>query len=272
MRVEVNGIDCHVATGGRAHQPGRPWIFFLHGAGSSHLIWVLQTRALAYDGWNVAAPDLPGHFLSRGEPLTSIGEQARFVLALMDELGVDQAVFVGHSMGGLIGLEISRVAPRRVAGLVFVATAAAIPVNAKLIETARKDEEAAFAAMTSWGFGPEAHVNENTWPGGGHVGFGLDSMRLNRPGSLAVDLEACNAYSQGMEAAAAIAVPALGVFAEADRMTPKRNGLALAQAVPDCRLLVLPRSGHTIPTERPHELNAALREFLGSFGSRSDAA
>lgn len=262
MKTEVGGVPVHVATGGRGHEPGRPWMIFLHGAGSNHLIWVLQSRAIAHDGWNVAAPDLPGHFLSGGEALASVGEQARFVLALMDRLGADRAVVAGHSMGGLVALEMSRIAPDRVAGLVLVATAAAIPVNERLVATAERDEEAAFASMTSWGFGPQAHINENTWPGGGHVGFGLDSMRLNRPGSLATDLKACNAYADGEAAARAVSVPALGVFAEADRMTPRRNGMALAAAIAGCKTLVLSGSGHTIPTERPRELNAALRSFL----------
>ena len=262
MKVVVDGSNCHVATGGRTPVAGRPWIFFLHGAGSSHLAWVLQTRAMAYDGWNVAAPDLPGHFLTEGEPLDSIAAHARFVLHLMDALDASKAVLAGHSMGGLIALEVARLAPQRVAGLVFIATAASIPVNPALIETARRDEEAAFAAMTSWGIGPQAHINENTWPGGGHVGFGLDSMRLNRPGALAVDLAACNEYGRGMEVASGVSVPALGIFGEADRMTPRRNGLALAAAISDCRTVELKGCGHTIPTERPREVNAALRDFL----------
>lgn len=267
MKVGVDRVVVHVATGGRAHVAGRPWIVLLHGAGHSHLIWVLQSRALAHDGWNVAAPDLPGHFLSGGEPLASVAEQAAFVARLMDELGAPRAVVAGHSMGGLVALELSRAAPERVSGLVLVATAAAIPVNARLIATARSDEELAFASMTSWGFGPDAHLNENTWPGGGHIGFSLDAMRLNRPGALAVDLEACNAYAAGMEAARGVAVPALGVFAEADRMTPVRNGLALGQAIPGCRTVVLAGSGHTVPTERPRELTAEMRSFAAALAS-----
>jgi len=262
MRIEIDGVPVHVATGGRKHAPGKPWIVLLHGAGSNHLIWVLQSRALAYGGWNVVAPDLPGHFLSGGEPLGSIAAMSRFVTALMDRLGAAKAVVGGHSMGGLIALELARTAPERVAGLVMVGTAAAIPVNERLIATAKSDEEAAFASMTSWGFGPQAHVNENTWPGGAHVGFGLDSMRLNRPGALAIDLVACNAYADGEAAARTVGVPALCVFAEADRMTPSRNGAKLGNAIPGARTIVLPGSGHTIPTERPRELTAALRQFL----------
>ncbi len=273
MRLDIDGIACHVATGGRKHLPGRPWVVFLHGAGSSHLTWALQTRALAYDGWNVVAPDLPGHFLSSGTPIADIGAQARFVLSLLQSLGADRSALVGHSMGGLIALEMARIDPKRVAAIVFVATAAAIPVNDWLINCAETDEELAFASMTSWAHGPKAHLDENTWPGAAHIGFGIDAMRLNAPGSLAIDLKACAAYRGGAEAAANLACPSLCVFARSDRMTPLRQGMKLAEMLPDNETVIVEDCGHTIPSEAPRVLNAALRRFLpGVVAEKVDAA
>ena len=265
MRFDVKGAPAHAATGGRQHVAGAPWIVFLHGAGSSHLTWVLQSRSIAYDGWNVLAPDLPGHNLTPGKPIADIAGQAEWVLAAMDAAGCGEAVLAGHSMGGLIVLEIARRAPERVRGIVFVATAAAIPVNDALIQMAETEEEKAFAAMNSWAFGPDAHMHDNTWPGGSHVNFGIDMMRLNAKGTLAVDLKACAAYSGGLEAASIVSCPTLCVFAEMDRMTPVRAGGKLAAALPNNRLVVLARSGHTIPTEKPRELNAELRSFLAQL-------
>lgn len=262
MRISVNNTEAYVATGGRQHVAGRPWIIFLHGAGSSHLAWLLQTRTLAYDGWNVLAPDLPGHSFSDGNPVSGIADQAQWLLQLMDAVKCDKAVLCGHSMGGLIALETARLAPERVQAIVFVATAAAIPVNEKLIETARTDEPSAFASMTAWAHGPHAHLHENTWPGGSHVNFSIDSMAMNREGALADDLVSCAAYDGGLEAAAALTCPSLCVFARQDRMTPLRNGLKLAEVLPENHLVVLEGCGHTIPTEKPRELNAEIREFL----------
>lgn len=272
MRLEVEGVDCHVATGGRTHAPGRPWVVFLHGAGSSHLAWALQTRALAYDGWNVLAPDLPGHFLSSGAPIADIGGQAQFVLSLLRSLGATRVVLVGHSMGGLIALEMARIDPEAVAAIAFVATAAAIPVNDWLINCAATDEELAFSSMTSWAHGAKSHLNDNTWPGAAHIGFGIDSMRLNATGSLAIDLKACAAYRGGAEAAANLGCPTLCVFARADRMTPLRQGLKLAELLPNNETIIVEDCGHTIPTEAPRVLNAALRRFLPRASARSREA
>jgi pimeloyl-ACP methyl ester carboxylesterase len=272
VKIDIDGTRIHVATGGMPHRPGQPFMLFLHGAGFTHHSFVLQTRALAHEGWNVAAPDLPGHGLSGGRPLGTVEEMAAFVLSLMDRLAIPSAVIAGHSMGGLIALEIARTAPERVDGLVLIGTAASIPVNPKLIETAEKQEEQAFLSMNSWGYGPQAHLAENTWPGANHVAFGLAVMRGNAGGALAAGLKACAAYVHGEEAARSFAGPAIVAVAEFDRMTPNKNGLALAGLLKNSRSVFIRGSGHTIQTEKPRELNAALREFLARLRQPARAA
>ena len=264
MRFEVDGIVTHAATGGRAHVDGRPWVVFVHGAGSSHLTWLLQTRSIAYDDCNVLAPDLPGHYLSQGEPLGSVPDMAQWMLKAMDAVGCERAIVCGHSMGGLIALEMARLAPERVEGIVFAATADAIPVNPQLIETAETSEHKAFEAMMAWAHGPDAHMHDNTWPGGSHIHFGIDMMALNRKGALAADLKACAAFDQGEALARALRCPSLCVFAVHDKMTPLKAGKLLASFLPDNETVILADSGHTIPTERPREFTAVLRDFLAA--------
>lgn len=262
MKYEIGGVEVHASTGGRAHEADRPWIVFLHGAGFSHLTWALQSRAMAYDGWNVLAPDMPGHGLSAGEPIAGIEAQARWVLDLFDAAGIGAAVVIGHSMGGLIMLELARIAPERVKAMVFIATGAAIPVNPALIETAEQREPVAQRQMVSWAFGPAAHRNDNTWPGASHVHFGLETMARNVGGALALDLKSCAAYADGTEVAAGISRPTLCIFARLDRMTPLKSGLALAEQLGDNETIIVEDCGHSIPTERPREVNRALRDFL----------
>jgi len=274
VKLSIAGNEIHVATGGAAHRPGGPWIVFLHGSGYSHLSWVLQTRALAYDGWNVIAPDFPGHGLSSGEPLKSIEEMAQFVLAVLDAAGAGKAVIAGHSMGGLAALEISRIAADRVAALVLIGAPAAIPVNSQLIEMATNEPQKAYAAMNSWGYGPGAHMAQNTWPGANHTAFGMAMMRHANPHALADGLRDCAAYDKGAEAAKAFNGKALCIVGQFDRMTPSRNGLALADMLKGSQRLFVKASGHSIQTEAPREVNEALRAFLAGLedpaGKRSN--
>ena len=105
MKLTIAGRDAYIYTGGRAFDAARPTIVFIHGAGHDHSVWTLQTRYFASHGWNVIAPDLPGHGRSAGPALESIEALADWILALLARLGCEQAMLVGHSMGSLIALE-----------------------------------------------------------------------------------------------------------------------------------------------------------------------
>jgi len=262
MKFKVDDQEVYASTGGREHVDGQAFIIFMHGAGSSHLVWSQQSRSFAYGGINVLAVDFPGHNLSGGELLVDVEGQADWIVAVMDHLGIEKAAFVGHSQGGLVCLELATRFTQRVERMAFVATAAAIPVGDPLIEYADGPEHLAKSAMTAWGLGPEAHHFDNTVPGFSHVGMGLRTMDLNPEGAVANDLKACKSYEGGLEKAAAVQCPTMCVLAGKDKMTPVKFGLELAEALPDNSLHVLKDSGHTIPAERPHELNEFLREFL----------
>ena len=262
MRFEINGTQAYASTGGREPKDGQPWLIFMHGSGSSHLVWTQQSRTFAYAGFNVLAVDFPGHNLSKGEALTTIEAQAEWMVCVMDALEIKTASFVGHSQGGLVALALSEIAADRVEKIAFVATAATIPVNEALISSAETQDGKAKSSMTSWGLGPEAHHYDNNMPGFAHSGIGLRTMDLNTGEALATDLKACAAYGRGLETAMSITCPTLCVFAGNDRMTPLKAGMKLAGALPDNTLHVLEKSGHYVPMEYPMELNGFLREFL----------
>lgn len=262
MKFELNGSEVYASTGGRDHVDGQSTIVFMHGAGSSHLVWSQQSRSFAYAGYNVLAVDFPGHNLSGGDALPDVEAQAVWIGNMLDALGIAKASFVGHSQGGLVALELAATQPDRVEKAVFVATAGAIPVNDMLISTAETKEPKAKSAMTAWGHGPDAHHFDNSVPGVSNVGLGLRTMDLNPGGVVANDLKACAAYEGGYEKAAQVLCPTLCVLAGKDKMTPMKFGKKLAETLPDNTLHVIADSGHTIPAERPRELNALLREFL----------
>src|SRR3954464_14452656 len=122
MIVKVHGADAYFYTGGKAIDPARPSAVFIHGAQNDHSVWILQTRYFAHHGFNVLAVDLPGHGRSKGAALASVEQMAAWVLAVMDAAGVDKALLIGHSMGSLIALEASHLAPQRVSRLAMLGT------------------------------------------------------------------------------------------------------------------------------------------------------
>ena len=72
MKHQLDGVDIHIATGGRPFDANGEVVIMLHGSGQNHLTWVLQSRYFAYRGFSVLAPDLPGHGMSTGAPPATI--------------------------------------------------------------------------------------------------------------------------------------------------------------------------------------------------------
>jgi pimeloyl-ACP methyl ester carboxylesterase len=165
MKVTVRGQETFVSTGGRKFDPMGNVLLFIHGSGQSHLSYMLQGRFFANRGWSVLTPDMPAHGLSKGTALITIEDMADWMAELLDTLGVSLANVVGHSQGGLIGLELAQRHPAKVKSLSQVATALAIPVNDALLSMAENKEPAAIAAMTDWGHGVDGHRHDHTMPG-----------------------------------------------------------------------------------------------------------
>jgi pimeloyl-ACP methyl ester carboxylesterase len=259
MLLSVNGVEAFVASGGREFDKGLPTIVLLHGAGFDQTAWALHSRWFAHHGFGVLAPDLPGHGRSAGAPLSSIAEMADWTAALLDAAGVAKARLVGHSMGSLIALETAARHPARVSALGLIGTAAAMTVGPDLLKAAEANDHAAVDMVSIWGLGFQAELGGSLAPGlWMHTGA-QRVLEKCRPGVLYKDLAACNAYQNALAAAAGVTVPATLILGERDMMTPAKAGKALAAALPNSRIVVLPGAGHMMMAERPDELLAALQ-------------
>jgi pimeloyl-ACP methyl ester carboxylesterase len=116
--VEVDGLSIRYLTVGE----GQPLVL-LHGAGDNALDWRWVMPALAAS-YRVYAPDLPGSPDSArpaGEYSPTFFE--RFTAGFLDALGIERAVFIGNSLGGLIALRLALSQPARVTALVLVDSA-----------------------------------------------------------------------------------------------------------------------------------------------------
>lgn len=262
MKHELNGAQIHIATGGVEFDPAGRVLVFLHGSGQSHLTWIQQSRFFAHRGYSVLAPDFPAHGLSGGDPLTSIADQADWVITLLDSLGVESATLIGHSQGVLVALEAASRHSARVEALTLIAGAMAIPVNDALIDMAQSRPQKAFEMMTSWGHGPGAHKFDNTQPGHAFLGFGRRVMAQNENGALHADLVACNSYDGGPAAAASISQPSLCLLAAKDKMTPVKFGRKMAESISGAQVRTFDQAGHFLPAEFPIEINSAIAAFL----------
>jgi pimeloyl-ACP methyl ester carboxylesterase len=259
MRIQVNGGDAFVATGGKNFVSSRPLMVFLHGAGMDHSVWALLSRAFAHHGCAVLAPDFPGHGRSAGAPLTSIAALADWTAALIDAAGAKAARLVGHSMGSLVALETAARHPEKVTGLGLISTTAAMRVSDDLLNAAKTDDHAAVDMIAIWGEGYRATFGGSQAPGLWMLGGAERLLERAQPGAIFADLSACNAYQDALSAAAKIDVPSIVIQGSRDLMTPAKGGKALAAAIPNCRLALIEGAGHMLMSERPDDVLAALR-------------
>jgi pimeloyl-ACP methyl ester carboxylesterase len=261
MRLQVNGNEVFAATGGREFDARRPLVVFLHGAGFDRTVWQLLARWFAHRGCSALAPDLPGHGLSGGAPLTSIGALADWTSALIDAVGAEKATLIGHSMGSLIALETAARHPEKVSALALICTAAAMRVSPALLSAAEADERAAVEMINHWGHGHRAAIGGSLAPGLWMMGCGDRVLGRAPEGVIHADLAACHAYENALAAAAKVKVPATVVVGERDQMTPLKSGQELAAALHDARVVVIPGAGHMLMSERPDEVLAAVRHL-----------
>jgi len=260
MQLSVNGSDTFITTGGRDFDASLPIIVLLHGAGFDHSSWALHSRWFAHHGYNVLAPDLPGHGRSSGPPLPAISDMADWTAALIEAAGAAKARLVGHSMGSLIALETAARHPTKVSALGLIGTAATMTVGPDLLKAAEANDVSAIDMVSIWGLGFQAELGGSLAPGLWMHSGAQRVLEQCRPGVLFNDLAACNAYQNALAAAAQVTVPATFILGERDMMTPVKAGKTLAAALPNSRTVVLRGAGHMMMAERPDELLAALRD------------
>ncbi|GIG70777.1 alpha/beta fold hydrolase [Phytomonospora endophytica] len=103
-------------------------VLLLHGVTGSGAAWERVADALG-PRWRIYAPDMRGHGASSRPGDYSFEAMRDDVLALMDALGVPEAVLVGHSMGGIAAYLLAAARPERVSGLVLVETPPPVPLG-----------------------------------------------------------------------------------------------------------------------------------------------
>lgn len=253
----VQGHPVHRGGAGRDLDPTRPTIVLVHGAMNDHSVWDAQAAGFAARGWNVLAPDLPGHGGSGGAALASVEAMADWLLDLLDAAGVERALLAGHSMGSLVALEAAARAPRRASGLALLGSAFPMSVSDVLLQTAREDEAGAIEMVARWS------ASEPSAQDG--VRRLMLALAARAPGRrlLHTDLAACNAYANGVAAAAAVACPALCLVGSRDKMTPPRSVTALTAALAHGRIVTV-EAGHAMMAEQPVAVLDALAAFAAA--------
>ena len=256
MIFQLENKNIHASDSGQGIDINKNTIVFLHGSGLSHIVWSLAEQFFSSKNYNVLSIDLPGHGNSDGPCLDSIEKIADWMEKVFDKLKLKNLILVGHSQGCLEILEYSSRYKERLKKLVFVGGSNKMPVHPDLIELAQSGHSDAVKLMMKWGY-----EGSKKFIGGNPVEKIIQSPR-DISEILAVDLNACNNYSNGSEAAKVIDLPSMLIFGELDKMVNLEAGKKFSNLIKNSTTHVIKGCGHMIMIEKAFEMREKILEFL----------
>jgi len=246
---------------------GTPLVL-LHAYPLSSAMWLAQREGLAAR-FRVITPDLRGFggsVLGRDEP--SVEAMADDVARLFRHLGVRRAVVGGLSMGGYVAMALCRRHPGLVLGVVLAATRAAadsVPVREnRLRQAARLEADGTVQVLV-----------DEVLPGlVGPTTFGRRALVYGRvrglvqatpPQAAAWAQRAMAGRPDSFDTLRGLRVPALIMVGDEDTLATEEEARAMAVAMPNAELLVIPRAGHLCAVEQPDLFNQAVAEFAAAL-------
>lgn len=245
--------------------PG-PLVVLLHGFPLSREMWAPQLTTIGAR-YRVIAPDFPGFGKTPpGEAVSTMDGLATRVLDLLDDLGIRERVVIGGlSMGGYVAQAIALSAPERVRGLMLICTRAIGDTAdqaqdrkalADRVEAAGSGQEALDAVLPKL-FGPATTERRPEL-----IAQMAKLAGAASPRGIAAALRGMAARPDRTASLASIAVPTLVLAGADDQLIPVEEARAMAEALPDAQLVVVPGVGHLAPLEEPKASNAAIEAFL----------
>jgi 3-oxoadipate enol-lactonase len=245
---------------------GEPAIVLLHGLLFDGGLFKPQVEPLSALG-RVVVFDGPGHGKSEVPPPFTLEDHTDALVEAFGELGIERAVLVGLSWGGMIAMRMALQYPGRVRALALLDT------SAEREEPARRVK---FRVFISFGrrFGvPRALVDAQL----ARVFFCDRTLRerpelverftrtvngFPREGIARASLAVVMRKTEVLSRLGAIRVPTLVLCGRDDRATEPPYAERIAAGIPGARLVLLDECGHSSTIERPDEVNAALVPFV----------
>jgi non-heme chloroperoxidase len=236
-------------------------LLLLHGYTDSWRSFTLMLPHLPHT-LRVIAPTQRGHG-GMGGPAQGYtpADFATDAVALLDALGVERAVVVGHSMGSQIALRLALDHPDRVHGLVLIGGFAALRQNTA-VRSLWDDTIATLRDPVDWGFVEGFQRSTIARP----VPASFLDMAVRE--SLKVPAAVWRAALSGMMEAdlsgdlRRITAPTLLLWGDRDAIIPRSAQTVLTASIPDAHLVVLPGTGHAPNWEEPARAAAEIVAFV----------
>ncbi|MCB0831839.1 MAG: alpha/beta hydrolase [Bacteroidetes bacterium] len=240
-------------------------VVLIHGYPLSHEIW--QKQHSLQNQFRLLIPDLPGFGRSPAQPLDSLYEYGRILMAWLDSLSIKQAVFVGHSMGGYLTLAMLEQHRERFVGAGLVCSQAgadsedARDARFKTIDRVR-EEGTSFIPDLMLGKLFAASQPGKQSPESSNVSA---IMRGASESGVVSALKSMAARKDQIDLLRTTPVPMLFIAGKQDQLISPEKSYEMKKANPGAFYCEIEDAGHMAMMEQPASVNVALREFISSL-------
>jgi sigma-B regulation protein RsbQ len=250
----------------RGPEGARPLVF-AHGFGCDQAMWRHvapafedRFRTVLFDHVGFGGSDLAAY---RPEERGTLEPFARDVVAICEELELEDVVVVGHSVSAVVGVLAARMAPGRISALVLVG-----PSPRYLDDEgyrggfSREDIEGLLEAMEANYLGWSGQMAPLIAGGEAEHGAELTASFCRTDPEIASHFARTLFLADNRADLAEVAQPALVLQCADDPIAPREVGEHVARAMPGGELVVLDVSGHCPHLTAPAETIAAIERFL----------
>ena len=221
-------------------------ILFIAGAGMDHRL----VRSLKLPDADFNKPliiDLPGHGDSKGTSSNTIESYSKFLIECLESYDLNELSLCGHSMGGLIALEMAMQKNFSVQSIILVNSIYPTRVAEPLLAKAKASNGGAADFIIKYGLYKRLLGIKNAFSDED------DLVMLD-------DLEACNSYQLDLNVIKDLEIPISIILGSKDKLVDLKAVESFANTVP-CKTHTVEEAGHFLFFEQPNELSKLIAQL-----------
>jgi len=239
-------------------------LLFLHGVGGGHAAWNRQVPYFAALGYRAHAWDQPGYGGTALVDPYDLEQVCGALQRLIESLGGEPVVLVGHSMGGFVAQEAYARFPQLIRALVLGFTSPSFGggssefVDKFIAARIGPLDEGCSMAEVAARLLPSMRGSKSQPEGVAHAERVMGAIP---PATYRKAVQLLTTFDRRAQLPA-ITLPVLLVAGSEDRVAPANVMQRMAQKIPGAEFVLLEGCGHLGPMDQPEPFNEALRGFL----------
>ncbi|NYB52387.1 MAG: alpha/beta fold hydrolase [Methanobacteriaceae archaeon] len=241
-------------------------LILVHGLASDHTVWEGLTPLLSRD-YHVFAVNLRGHGQSSNTPGPySIELFSEDIYRFLTSLGIEQAHFMGHSMGGAVLQELSLHFPEKFRSLTLISSFAHVdpPVQKVFLNLQKILTEEGFEAF----FDSSLQLANSPQFLDRNQELFL-KIRDEMAETISIDslkntIKACCQVNL-IDSLKNVEIPTLVIAGAKDQFIPPNHSIRISERIPHSEIRIIPDASHNLLVESPMETYSILKNFLDSL-------